>query len=373
MQREGNLIRVAPLAGAREGARAGGGARTRRRSSSRRSRRELIPLSYATATQILPRMQRAPVAARPRLGRRAHQHAHRHRRRRQHRAGRGAGRAPRHADAAGARSRRASSRRRPTFTRDIGIQWGGDALNSAGDRQPDRPRLPVDGRRRRRRDRPVTDANGLRRRRGAASPNFAVNLPAAVGTGAGGALGLSLGSVDGNFNINLRLSALENSGSVRIISAPKIMTLDNNEATIEQGTSIPISVVSARRRQDAVRGSQAQPHGQAARDATRGSIVDEREASRATSPTSSTSAPRRSDDPARSRRKTEMLVARRRHGGHRRHLHAQHRPRRTRRSRSSATSRSSAGSSRTAARTTTAPSSSSSSRRASSTAAVVAR
>ena len=42
--------------------------------------------------------------------------------------------------------------------------------------------------------------------------DFAVNLPAATGTGEGGALGLSLGSVGGNFNINLRLSALEDTG-----------------------------------------------------------------------------------------------------------------------------------------------------------------
>ena len=49
----------------------------------------------------------------------------------------------------------------------------------------------------------------------------------------------------GNFNINLRLSALENTGQVRIVSSPKITTLDNVEATIEQGVAIPISVVSA--------------------------------------------------------------------------------------------------------------------------------
>ena len=34
-------------------------------------------------------------------------------------------------------------------------------------------------------------------------------MPAAVGTGAGGALGLTFGSVDGNYNLNVRLSAAE--------------------------------------------------------------------------------------------------------------------------------------------------------------------
>jgi type IV pilus assembly protein PilQ len=80
---------------------------------------------------------------------------------------------------------------------------------------------------------------------GAQSPNFAVNLPAPVGTGNGGALGLTLGSIGGNFNVALRLSALENTGQLRIISSPKIQTMDNVAAYIMQGTSIPISQVSA--------------------------------------------------------------------------------------------------------------------------------
>ncbi len=79
----------------------------------------------------------------------------------------------------------------------------------------------------------------------AASPDFAVNLPAAVGAGSGGALGLMLGSVGGAFNLNLRLSAMENTGQVRILSSPRISTMDNIEASIEQGVSIPISIVSA--------------------------------------------------------------------------------------------------------------------------------
>jgi len=56
---------------------------------------------------------------------------------------------------------------------------------------------------------------------------------------------LTMGSVGGAFNLNLRLSALEAAGHVKIVSAPKILTLDNQTATISQGTSIPISVVSA--------------------------------------------------------------------------------------------------------------------------------
>ena len=73
------------------------------------------------------------------------------------------------------------------------------------------------------------------------NPNFVVNLPASAGSGSGGALGLSFGSIDSTFNLNVRLSALENRGSVKIVSNPKITTLDNKKARISQGVSIPIS------------------------------------------------------------------------------------------------------------------------------------
>ena len=53
-------------------------------------------------------------------------------------------------------------------------------------------------------------------------PDFAVNMPAPVGTGAGGALGFVFGSAGGALNLNLRLSALENQGYVKTISSSKV-------------------------------------------------------------------------------------------------------------------------------------------------------
>ncbi|MBL8601423.1 MAG: type IV pilus secretin PilQ [Myxococcales bacterium] len=133
-----------------------------------------------------------------------------------------------------------------TFTRDVGIQWGGDVAfspafgNQTGLTFPASIGL-VGG---------AADANaptaGLSPiSRTVANPNFAINLPASVGTGAGGALGLSLGSLSQNLNLNARLSAAENSGILRIVSSPRVLTLDNREATISQGTLIPYSQVSA--------------------------------------------------------------------------------------------------------------------------------
>ena len=129
---------------------------------------------------------------------------------------------------------------RSTFVRQFGIQWGGRANASAAGGNATGLVWPSS----------IGLSGGAEDnqtpRGGVATPSdFAINLPAPVGTGEGGALGLSLGSVGGNFNINLRLSALEDTGTVRIISAPKITVLNNKEAKISQGVSIPISVVSA--------------------------------------------------------------------------------------------------------------------------------
>lgn len=126
------------------------------------------------------------------------------------------------------------------FSREFGIQWGGDFTASQGNGNPTGLAFPnVIGVAGGATDQ-ETNASGT-----SENPNFAVNLPAAAGTGSGGALGMTLGSIGDSVNLNLRLSAAEESGRAKIVSAPKILTLDNREATISQGTSIPISVVSA--------------------------------------------------------------------------------------------------------------------------------
>jgi type IV pilus assembly protein PilQ len=132
------------------------------------------------------------------------------------------------------------------YQRDVGIQWGGDTTFSAATGNPTGIAFPSSV--------AVTGGNydnntptaGLSPfTRTVPTPNFAVNLPAAVGTGSGGALGVTLGAIDNTLNLGLRLSALESSGLVRIVSAPKVMVLDNREARINQGTLIPFAQVSA--------------------------------------------------------------------------------------------------------------------------------
>ena len=122
----------------------------------------------------------------------------------------------------------------------FGIQWGGDSTWSAATGNPTGLRFPsvvgISGAA----DDPAGSVEGT-----SSNPNFIVNMPAAIGAGSGGGLGFTFGSVDGTFNLNVRLSAAQSSGQVKIVSSPKITTLDNNMAEISQGVSIPISQVSA--------------------------------------------------------------------------------------------------------------------------------
>ena len=75
---------------------------------------------------------------------------------------------------------------------------------------------------------------------------YAVNLPAAIGAGAGGALGLTFTRLmGGKLALDLQLSAMQTTGNGRILSNPKVLTMNNKEAKISAGTDIPIKIVSS--------------------------------------------------------------------------------------------------------------------------------
>jgi type IV pilus assembly protein PilQ len=57
---------------------------------------------------------------------------------------------------------------------------------------------------------------------------------------ASSAVGLALGSINGAFNLDIALSALERSGKGRILSTPRVTTQNNVEAEITQGVQIPV-------------------------------------------------------------------------------------------------------------------------------------
>ena len=65
--------------------------------------------------------------------------------------------------------------------------------------------------------------------------NYIVNLPVAA---AAGDLQLAVGKI-GSYLLQLELQALQTEGKGEVISAPRVITANQKEATIEQGTDIP--------------------------------------------------------------------------------------------------------------------------------------
>jgi len=125
-----------------------------------------------------------------------------------------------------------------SFTREIGVQWGGNVSmspalgNATGLVFPNVFSVAGGAG-----DTPNQGTSG--------TPSYAVNMPAPAGINTGGSLGFIFGSAGGAANLNLRLSAMENDGVIKTISAPKVTTLDNQKASISQGLSIPFSQISA--------------------------------------------------------------------------------------------------------------------------------
>jgi type IV pilus assembly protein PilQ len=82
---------------------------------------------------------------------------------------------------------------------------------------------------------------------GTQANDFFVNLPASASgvTVPGTTLGLLVGKFLGTTGtLDLRLSAGEALGQTKVISAPKIITLDNKPAKLEQGSQVPFQTTS---------------------------------------------------------------------------------------------------------------------------------
>jgi type IV pilus assembly protein PilQ len=126
------------------------------------------------------------------------------------------------------------------FARAIGIQWGLNGRmtpeigNTTGLAFPNRGtlggRLGTQG--------PTgTDVRAT----GSETTGTAVNLPQAAATSA---IGLALGSVNGAFNLDVALTALEESGKGRVLSTPRLTTQNNVMAYVQQGVEIPLQTVA---------------------------------------------------------------------------------------------------------------------------------
>lgn len=64
-------------------------------------------------------------------------------------------------------------------------------------------------------------------------------------TTGGMAMGMSFGKLTSNIQLDMRLSAAATIGQVKVISTPKVLTLNNKKAKISQGQSVPYQTVSA--------------------------------------------------------------------------------------------------------------------------------
>ncbi len=117
-----------------------------------------------------------------------------------------------------------------TSAQQLGIKWGGSVAPSTGS-------LGLPG---------TLGLSGLTTGTTSVATSAAggvVNLgPSGSPTGQ---LGLRFGSIDGVAALDMQLMALENDGLGRVISMPKISTMNNTEAIIESGEEIPYQTVSA--------------------------------------------------------------------------------------------------------------------------------
>jgi len=111
-----------------------------------------------------------------------------------------------------------------SFTQDLGIQWGIHYRDGSAS---------------------LLGINSLDSSFGGIITNIPPTSGFQPATSAGGSLGLSFGKLTSNVQIDLRLSAAAETGEVKIISTPKVVTLNNKAAKISQGQMIPYSTVSA--------------------------------------------------------------------------------------------------------------------------------
>ena len=125
------------------------------------------------------------------------------------------------------------------FARAMGIQWGLNGRATPGIGNTTNLAFPNSGTLNGR-----TGANNVPndpRATGADTTATVVNLPVA---GASSAIGLALGAVNGAFNLDVALSALERTGKGRILSTPRLTTQNNVAAEVTQGIQIPIQTVA---------------------------------------------------------------------------------------------------------------------------------
>ncbi len=117
--------------------------------------------------------------------------------------------------------------------RDLGIQWGYNFRASPETGNPTGVNFP---------GRIGLGGSGLTQ--GTSGVPFIADFPASAAPGSGSAIDLLLGSIDGSQTLNLRLSALETQGKARVISRPRVVTLNNRVADIRSRRVVRVPIIS---------------------------------------------------------------------------------------------------------------------------------
>ena len=115
------------------------------------------------------------------------------------------------------------------FSREIGVEW-----SAAGGIQQDDDRAGIGPQR------------GYDKLGGTYGYDMAMNVPESLLASSMGSIGFNFVRIAGTpFLLNAKLLAMESEGEGRVVSSPKIVTLDNKKAVIKQGIRYPYTVTNA--------------------------------------------------------------------------------------------------------------------------------
>lgn len=119
------------------------------------------------------------------------------------------------------------------INRDLGIQWGYGYRAGPGTGNPTGQNFP---------GRIGLGGSGLGT--GSGGVPFIADFPASTSAGSGSALDLVLGSLSGSQSLAIRLSALEREGKARVISRPRVVTINNKVAEIKSRRTVRVPDIS---------------------------------------------------------------------------------------------------------------------------------
>jgi type IV pilus assembly protein PilQ len=177
------------------------------------------------------------------------------------------------------------------FSKQIGVEWGAGSQPDTNEKD-----FTIGG------QKPITtqDTNFPFQQ----ANNVVVTNPMTMNPG--GILNLGSFLLNDKFNVDVRIAAAELNGEGKVVSSPRVVTLDNAEANIEQGVSIPFQTFQNGDAQlefvDAVLSLKVKPHITADK-----SIIMEIEVTR-NAPDSSVDTPTGSPAIQKNQAKTETLV-----------------------------------------------------------------